>query len=690
MLRVLVFTLFFPITSWSSGWEDVFNDRVYKGSEISIFSSDIKNFGGKKYTAPLFESSMVNGKALPSLAQITRNMMLDKKGDLSTLIVYTMARIGHGVRRDLVGDPVGPARKHSQKKQALSTAIKKIFAAKGQKPPSGLAARLKNIPSDIQQLSAFLIEVALTSRNWHKKAFRKNKISIAKIQGLLLDSTNHSPGIGEGIEPVLMEFADSVDMKYLSAGAVDLAVAVEDVRKALAERKGKETFRFRLDTPLGQVVLNGYGESNTITGPVLVAFDLGGDDQWISASGSSYSRPINVVIDASGNDHWLVRKDMKDTPMREYKDRKNKKLLPDQGSGYFGYSFLVDLQGNDTYRARSFSQGSGVFGLGVVWDLQGNDTYDCYSFCQASAFFGGGFVLDAAGKDNYSGFRSLQSFAGTNGASLLLDTGGEPDSYLAYTSPLDFPSLIDSRVNSSFAQGTSLGKRSDIIDGYSWSGGVAILVDDGGSNSFEAGFFAQGFSYWYGLAMLLTGEGNDTYFSGKYSQGSATHYGVGVLFDKGGDDIYRVSQELGLGVGHDFSYGVFVDLKGNDTYTAANLSLGCGSANGMGFFWDNAGNDNYTLSANSFMGCALDRVSRHSLRNRNQTLGIFVDAEGRDTVHSPHSSLKGRIGTKVWRHDPGLVTPSFAKPFFKGAGFFLSESLKTFPDGVDLSDSQVF
>ncbi len=691
MWKNLIIIFLFPVVAWASDWSDIFKDKVYKGSEISVYSSDIRNFSGQKYISPLLESSMKDGRALPSLAQITRNMMLDKKQDLSTLIVYSMARIGYGVRRDLIGDPIKKARNHSQQKNALFKAIKKIFIKSGKKPPSGLIEKIKKIPLDIQKLSAFLIEVALVSKSWHSKAFKNKKGSISQVQKILSQYTRHTPGIGGALDPVLIDFADSINMKYLSAGAVDLAIAVEEAKSLLLKRKNNEKFHFHVNTPLGKVILNGVDESNSITGPLLLALDLGGDDQWVSASGSNYSMPVNIVIDVSGSDYWLAKNDMKSTSIKNYKNRKKQNLPSDQGSGYFGYSFLVDMKGNDIYRARSFSQGSGIFGLGVIWDLKGDDIYDCYSFCQASSLFGGGFLLDADGEDSYSGFRSLQSFAATNGSSLLLDTGGQSDSYLAYTSPLDFPSLVDSNVNSSFAQGATLGKRSDTIDGHSWSGGVAVLIDDGGHNRFEAGFFAQGFSYWYGLSMLLTSKGNDTYLSDKYSQGSATHYGIGILFDKGGDDKYQVRQELGLGVGHDFSYGVFIDLKGNDIYEAANLSLGCGSANGMGFFWDNEGNDTYNLSAKQFMGCVVDRVGRHSIRNRNHTLGVFVDAGGKDIINSPpQSPLRGQVWTKVWRHDPGQVVPKFAKPFFKGGSFFLSDSLKLFPDGVDLTDSQVF
>ena len=689
--HVFILIVLLPcFSSHASEWEDVFGDRIYKNSKMSVYSADIKNFGGRKYTPPLFESSMMDGKALPSLAQITRNMMLDKKDDLSTLIVYTMARTGNGVRRDLVGDPVRPSRTRSQKKGAMLQALKRVYARKGQTPPSGLAGKIKNVPADIQELAAFLLEVSLTSMDWHKKAFQNKKGSVAKVQKILGKYTNYIAGIGDAIDPELMTFADSVNMKYLSSGAVDLAVAIEDAKSKLQERKNKEKFRFQVNTPYGKVVLNGVGESNTIRGPVLLGIDLGGDDQWIAASGSSFSNSVNMVIDVSGEDHWLAENSMKNSSMDKYGKRTNMSIPPDQGSGFFGYSFVLDMEGKDTYRSRSFSQGSGVFGFGVIWDLTGDDTYDCYSFCQASSFFGGGFLLDSNGEDNYSGFRSLQAFAATNGSSLMMDLGKGSDSFLAYTSPLDFPSLIDPKVNSSFAQATSLGKRSDIIDGHSWAGGVAVLIDDGGDNKFEAGFFAQGFAYWYGLAMLLTSEGKDQYLSDKYSAGSAAHYGIGILYDKGGDDTYRVSQELGLGVGHDFSYGVLIDLKGNDKYTAANLSLGCGSANGMGFFWDNAGDDSYTLSANQFMGCAIDRVGRHSLRNRNHTLGVFVDADGKDQINSPHEKLRGKIRSKTWRHDPGTVTPEFAKPLFKGGGFFLSDSLEDFPDGVNLTDSQVF
>lgn len=668
----------------------VFKDRAYQEHILSIATPDLANFGGQKYSSPAFQSAMQNPLGLASMAQITRNMMLDKKDDLSTLLVYTLAKAGNGVRRDLVGDPISLARRNSKKPNSLVLAIEKVFSRSKKKAPAKLSETLKNVPKDIQELVALLIETALLTSDWHKKAFSKVQSRVASVQKELLNDTNYVSELGKGLSPLIWDFADQVDLNYISSGAVDLAVALEDVETILTKRTNTESFKVSIATPMGHIVLNGIGEDNVTKGPILLSLDLGGNDSYVKASGSDFLKPVNLVIDVSGNDFYGVDLKLKPKSINTYKDRKKLDIPPDQAAGFFGYSYILDLEGDDVYRGRSFAQGSGVFGVGILKDVKGQDVYDCYSYCQAASLFGAGLLLDYGGADSYFGFHAIQAFASTSGASLLLDDGKESDRYTAYSEPLDFPSMIDPKVNSSFAQASALGHRADFIDGHSWSGGVAILIDGGGNNEFSAGFFAQGFSYWYALSMLLTSEGNDNYTSGKYSQGSATHFGIGILYDKGGDDHYSVKQELGLGVGHDFAYGVFVDLKGNDTYESVNLSLGCGSANGMGFFWDNQGNDSYKIGDSQFMGCAIDRVGRHSLRNRNKTIGVFVDADGKDKLESQVSQLKGTIGKKIVRHDPGVVKPKFSKPWFLGAGFFLSEPMKTFPDGVSISDSQEF
>jgi hypothetical protein len=115
-------------------------------------------------------------------------------------------------------------------------------------------------------------------------------------------------------------------------------------------------------------------------------------------------------------------------------------------------------------------------------------------------------------------------------------------------------------------------------------------------------------------------------------QGAAAHFAVGVLADEGGDDVYRAGMNMAQGAGHDFSVGFLLDRAGNDRYEAPNLSLGGGNANGMGFFWDRSGDDTYVVRPSTTLGRgSIEASGRNSVRERNLTLGLFLDTGGKDT-----------------------------------------------------------
>jgi hypothetical protein len=133
------------------------------------------------------------------------------------------------------------------------------------------------------------------------------------------------------------------------------------------------------------------------------------------------------------------------------------------------------------------------------------------------------------------------------------------------------------------------------------------------------------------VGLLISGEGNDTYLAGKYAQAASAHFGVGALLDRGGNETYKVFQELGIGHGHDYGIGFFVDDSGNDRYEAPELSLGCSSAQGRGFFWDKSGDDTYVAPKQYSLGRAIYRIpDEKTFRRRDKTIGLFLDTGGKN------------------------------------------------------------
>jgi hypothetical protein len=208
--------------------------------------------------------------------------------------------------------------------------------------------------------------------------------------------------------------------------------------------------------------------------------------------------------------------------------------------------------------------------------------------------------------------------------------------------------------NSSFCQGAGFGSRNDSSALSSLSGGLGILRDAGGDDSYDASVFAQGAGYWEGIGILSDADGSDRYDAYWYVQGAAAHYAVGILADSGeGDDAFdllRPSQLMSLGAGHDFSLGVLIGESGNDRYYVQGLSAGASNCNGIGLFVDNAGDDTYT--AVSDLGSGVGNVSPECTSRADAvSIGIMLDADGVDAydyVASTHPSFVAPVDDGTW------------------------------------------
>ena len=219
------------------------------------------------------------------------------------------------------------------------------------------------------------------------------------------------------------------------------------------------------------------------------------------------------------------------------------------------------------------------------------------------------------------------------------------DRYVAEDSFIFNPSPQTAEHNASLAQGVGFGKRADYIDGHSWAGGVGILCDNNGDDTYSAGLFAQGCAYWFAVGMLLDGGGNDIYNGVWYVQGAGAHFGVGYLDDFAGDDRYDAELNMAVGAGHDFTVGFFNERGGDDTYRVPNLSLGGGNANGIGIFHDHDGDDIYETKGGTTLGRA--NASDQGPRRYLGVFGIFVDSGGNDRYNEDYAANNSRwVGPK--------------------------------------------
>lgn len=328
-----------------------------------------------------------------------------------------------------------------------------------------------------------------------------------------------------------------------------------------------------VQTAAGKVLIGGPGR-NVYTEDTAVIIDLGGDDIYLNhAGGSTSAYPFAVVVDFSGDDLYSASADFS------------------QGAGFFGGGFLVDLEGDDRYSARNYAQGTGIFGVGVLADLGGKDEYRSLSSAQGAGAFGIGLLAEGGGDDRYFADRFAQGFGFVKGFGAIVETAGN-DEYFAGGA---YPDGRDpDKSYESLSQGFGLGIRPyDTLAGA--SGGIGVIAEAGGNDTYVGDYFAQGASYWFALGILDDRKGHDKYISGRYSQGAGIHLSAGVLMDGEGDDIYLASYGVAQGCGHDLGVGTLLDNGGDDRYIAGVLSQGAGNANGIGVLNDNGGDDEYHI-----------------------------------------------------------------------------------------------
>lgn len=370
-----------------------------------------------------------------------------------------------------------------------------------------------------------------------------------------------------------------------------------------------------IDTRYGRIAIGGKGD-DVYNGDFVFILDAGGNDIYALPSYSkaqALNAPVRCIIDLQGNDIY----------------RGGDYTL---GSGFFGVGLLLDSEGNDTYTAGNFSLGSGLFGFGLVEDFGGHDTYAGRTCTQGSGAFGIGMIADRGGNDLYRCEQQAQGFGFTRGFGAIADFLGN-DSYVTQSPFIDFLRYDDHFV--AFTQGAGLGSRPIA------SGGIGMLFDYQGNDSYNSDIFGQGTSYWFALGALYDEAGNDHYTSYQYSQGSAAHLCIGVLHDKGGNDHYY-SHGVSQGCGHDIGFGGLIDEEGDDEYVAESLSMGGGNANAISLFLDRKGDDAYIARTPSNM------MGFSDFRREYGLIGIFIDGGGRDlyadTLRNNTASVQSTYG----------------------------------------------
>lgn len=415
-------------------------------------------------------------------------------------------------------------------------------------------------------------------------------------------------------------------------------------------------------TPAGKIIIGGKGD-NTYSldkmGDVNVVIDLGGDDTYLEGS-CNVERPVLVVIDLAGNDTY----------------RGSNPGI--QGGAILGVSMLIDREGNDTYKAGDVAQGSCVGGVGILIDFAGDDRYLGVRRAQGQALGGVGILLDRGGNDDYHAAMWAQGFGGPLGFGLLDDLDGKDHYYSggAYRNSY-YP---ETPGYEGWGQGVGAGIRQVAC------GGLGVMLDGGGDDTYEFDYMSHGGGYWLGMGFARDFGGNDrrlgatlkAYDGGprtqesfqRFSNGFGCHYALGFCFDDEGNDTYN-GTIMGLAFGWDLSVGVLCDFAGNDRYEATGgYTQGNGAQGSIGILFDYDGDDTYLGYGQGF---ASSSISYHPASECGGNFSFVIDYGGKDSygcgVQDNSINVRGTEGGfLIDRPKRGETEPrAAAQPPRKGA-----------------------
>jgi len=581
------------------------------------------------------------------------------------------------------GEPIDPA--DPVVPDDVSPLVEVITAyqaqAGGLPPEPDEVTEIEALPDDVEIAVAALLESMsrdYRDANWQVDAF----FGLEQTAHHLFMAGDEGP---EGIvfdEAFDTRFFDGVARGRAASAAANLAVAMDAFPDSFESDLTDVSFSYELQG--GWLHIGGTGDDvwTAADGPIVLLVELGGDDTYDVPVGASipFDLPIAAAIDMGGADTYGYV---------EVADPEDGGRLPSdgagraeavrggdgpvtlsdvgrQGSGLGGVGMLYDLgAGRDSYTTLRLGQGFGYFGIGVLYDEEGDADLQAEAWSQGSGLMGLGLLILGDGGADVTGVHAVQGFGGPGGIGMLVGGAGD-DVYTA--DPGDTGALYRNRVgfapvNFSAAQGAGVGYPGDEAPtgDLPLSGGLGVLLDLGGADTYVAGAGAQGFGHWHGLGVLRDLDGNDTYLGSSLTHGAAFRFGVGSFQDLAGDDEYgdedaAFDAENAFGYGEDLGVGVFVDASGEDTYVGGMFNFGVGVLNGFGGFFDLDGNDAYASESNDTFGISLltlvGREPDTNPRRDAPTFGFFVDGGGSDTYDRPDTSSPSIGDGREWTQVP--------------------------------------
>ncbi len=280
--------------------------------------------------------------------------------------------------------------------------------------------------------------------------------------------------------------------------------------------------------------------------------------------------------------------------------------------------------------------GAGVAGYGILVDLAGDDTYIAPVASLGCGLLGHGILQDRGGDDRYRGDAGAIG-SGTFGTGVLTDLEGD-DEYrllhkgMGYGGTLGAGALVDLDGDDAYLAEVDRIK-------YSWfdSFGTQLNMTQGFGYGRRADM-DDGHSWAGGVGMLVdAGGGDDRYRCGIYGIGCAYWYALGILHDDGGNDHYE-SDSYSIASPPHFAVGIVIDESGDDVWRGrSSRACGFGRDFSLGWFEEGGGDDVYLCSDSAFgvgnvngLGVCWDKGGDDVWCARSNSFGQpYIESRGR-------------------------------------------------------------
>ena len=569
-------------------------------------------------------------------------------------------------------------------------------AAGGTFDTSAAEDELQDVPDSVQQLAAHLTAAVAQAYQARQDAFADAGLDAATLEELFEKThrvllPHDDTQVALDLEdPNIVDALQAFPLAELAQISVDLAATVDAAIDAaeITEADEEADFLAIIDTPAGLVILGDASDTTYditeepgLAGPIALLLDIGGNDTYRLpvAANQSVDNGVSILVDLSGDDLYSYPKvgDALDgdsllasddagrkTPQGAINQHNGPVSLSEtarQGTGRVGIGMLFDRgAGSDTYETLRLGQGAAILGVGAVFDDGGDDTFVAEAFAQGAALLGVGLLHNSAGNDSYRLWHAGQGFATASGVGVLHDASGN-DEYLAVTGIdnaddlLYLPPTDRGNVNYSLAQGASVSASSGDAG---LAGGLGILRDFDGVNTFTAGSYSQAFAEHFGVGILLAGDGDDVYEARGFSQGTGQFAGAALLLDTGGDDHFNPTtdtRQLGQGSAQILGWGAFILDGGENEITYMAPGGGVSFDGSMAFALFHGGPNQHLHVGAGFGFTSFDSPADSPLVDA-WTAAFFVQTGAEDdTYEHPVADSIGIENDAVWRQDDETV-----------------------------------